>query len=79
MRFYIEPPVSDVEFVQAHWQLLYEKNKYKIMWALRHLEAEIEEENGMFILADHDGEPRLQAKDFSEELSEKIAEALEGV
>lgn len=78
MRFYTEPPYSDIEFVQDHWKLLYEKNKWKIMWYLRHLEAEIEAEKGILLLWDDNGIPRLQTKDFSDELTEKIAEALEG-
>lgn len=78
MRFYTHPPSSDVDVLQAHWQLMYEKDKYKIMWALRHLEDQIEKENGIFLLWDNNGVPSLQFKEFSNELKVQISEALSG-
>jgi hypothetical protein len=47
--------------------------KYKIMWALRFLESEIESENGSFRIT-NDGD--LAIRDFSTELTEKIKQEI---
>ena len=80
MRFYTEPPVHEEELAQSHWNLLYEKNKWKIMWHLRHLEKEIEEaEEGVLILWNDNGVPRFGTKGFTEDLSNRIHQALAGI
>jgi len=52
----------------------FEKVKYKIMWALRGIEKEINEEGGMIIITP---EFRIETKDFSEELTERISGLLD--
>lgn len=49
-----------------------EKWKYKTMWALRSIEAEINEEGGMIILTIKG----MHTKQFSRELTDKIAELI---
>jgi hypothetical protein len=57
----------------AHYHMM-EAVKYKIMWALRSLEKQIDESGGI-ILIDSKGLQdivKISAKDFDEELAEKI-------
>lgn len=51
------------------------KFKYRVMWELRNLEDQIEEEGGMIIIEDS----RWYAKNFSPELTEKIMEIFHSV
>ena len=50
--------------------LLLQKFRYKIMWHLRFLEAQINEEGGIIILS----LKSIETKGFSPELTEKIRE-----
>ncbi len=48
--------------------------KYKIMWALRHLESEMNESEGIITIHSESlsGKRRISAEGFSDELIEKI-------
>ena len=52
---------------------LMEKYKYQLMWVLRSLEPEIEEEKGAFII---NKAGKIELRDFSPELTDKIAKVL---
>lgn len=54
--------------------LMLEKMKYQIMWALRALEKEIDESEGILIIECESmyDKCRVSAKNFSSELAEKI-------
>lgn len=47
----------------------FEKVKYKVMWALRSIEKEINDEGGMIVIT---WDFKIELKDFSEPLSEQI-------
>lgn len=51
------------------------KFKYRLMWELRHLESEINEDGGVIIIRNG----KLETKDFSIETSEKIGEAFRSI
>lgn len=73
MRFYTSPPSCDSETQQSLMNMHYNLMKCRAMWALRHLEAEIDAEDGVLILSDVDGDLSMEAKGFSQEIYEKIS------
>ena len=50
-----------------------EKEKYKVMWQLRSLENEINQEGGLIIITE---KGKIHTKDFTSELTEKIHQLL---
>ncbi len=58
-----------ISLQQKYLEVVQQNLQYRIMWALRSLEAEITEAGGMIILGT-DGQ--LTLKEFSQELSDKI-------
>ncbi|HEY8687623.1 MAG TPA: hypothetical protein VIM07_00195 [Chitinophagaceae bacterium] len=56
----------------ATQQLIFEKFKYKIMWDLRSIENEINEEGGIIIITTKG----VETKNFTQYLSDKIIDLL---
>lgn len=79
MKIYVEYDVPDTgvpalnplgEFTM---KIMMEKNKYKIMWQLRSLENQINEEGGMIIITE---KGRIHTKNFTPDLTDRILELL---
>ena len=71
---FLEPLLtSTAKLAHAYAVSSFEKMKYEVMWALRALEKEIEEENGVIILT---SKGQIATKDFSRELTDKIGDQL---
>lgn len=68
MRVYYDNPEEGLDHENAFTMLILQKMKYRLMWELRHLEEEINGEDGMIIVS----LPGIQTKDFSEEVTDKI-------
>lgn len=70
----LRPILQNVIALQQRYLEVVQQNlQYKIMWALRSLEAEIDEAGGIIILSP-DGQ--LTLKEFTQELSERIEECI---
>jgi flagellar biosynthesis/type III secretory pathway protein FliH len=65
----------------TNWQKRYaiemgEKWKYRIMWELRSIESEINSEGGCIIITENG---KIETKDFTAELSERIKTLLKSI
>lgn len=60
---------TNVNLQKKYANTFSELSKLKIMWALRFLEKEIDNEGGLIIITKSG---KIETKDFSSELSEKI-------
>lgn len=71
----IVQPVMDMaeHFYLKSMEQFFEIEKWKLMWRLRHLEADIESEGGTLTLTKDGG---LSLDGFSEELLKKIGQAV---
>jgi hypothetical protein len=70
----LRPILQNVISLQQRYLEVVQQNlQYKIMWALRSLEAEIEEAGGMIILST---EGVLTLKEFLPELAERIEQCI---
>jgi hypothetical protein len=67
----IKKLVSMLYNEKLYW--FYETIKYKIKWAVRSLEQEIESENGMIVINDQGG---ADVEGFSDALTDKIVETI---
>lgn len=72
MKVYYEFPPSGNDDYDKIIRMMFEKWKYQMMWALRHLEREMEEEGGCIIIQSPGTQYRFVIRDFSYELTEKI-------
>jgi hypothetical protein len=70
----LRPILQNVISLQQRYLEVVQQNlQYKIMWALRSMEAEIDEAGGMIILGT-DG--TLTLKEFTQELSDRIEQCI---
>jgi len=69
MKIYYEVESSGDDRADSLMMPLYEKYKFEMMWILRDLEKEMNEENGMVIITPTWG---VRTRGFSQELTDKI-------
>ena len=70
----LRPILNNVLSLQQRYLEVVQQNlQYKIMWALRSMEAEIDEAGGMIILSP---EGTLTLKEFTQELSDRIEQCI---
>jgi hypothetical protein len=82
MKIYTDFEPTGDETADGIMQLLFSKLRYQLMWRLRKLELEINNEpEGVLIIRAHDGIDgitKTHVRGFSVALMEKISERLEG-
>ena len=72
MKVFFEFEQTENEIANKMLELINRSNKYKLMWALRHLESEINEEGGQLIITSARGRSGIQMNGFTEELKDQI-------
>jgi hypothetical protein len=70
----LRPILQNILTLQEKYlEVVQQKLQLQIMWALRSIEKEIDEEGGMILLTT---EGEIELKEFSPELSEKISQCI---
>lgn len=72
MKVFYEFDLTGNEMTDKILDLVNRNNKYKLMWMLRHLESEINEEGGQIIVTSAMGKSGIQMNGFTEELKDKM-------
>lgn len=72
MRVYYEMKPTGTDAIDYYLRVLFEMYRFRLMWYLRHLEQEINDEGGCLIIVAETDRSYIHTKDFTRGLTEKV-------
>lgn len=79
MKFYHQLEDHENPIAEDSWMHITHKFKYRIMWELRHLEKEIDDEGGIIMFYAENDRDWIETKNFSPDLDARIWEIIKGI